>query len=115
MKQQLFKKEFDKTFAWFTNEATSPGVIHLEIDLYKKLWNFFLAGDSYYFVLNHHSLQCDLVSNEVEAVFGCKPSAFDLFSMNDHVHQDDFPYFLDIGRNIQAFISQLPIEKLMKY
>ena len=115
MKQQLFKQEFNKAFKWFTNESTPSERMHLELDMYKKLWNFFLAGDSYYFVFNYHSLQCDVVSNEVETVHGCKPSEFDLLSMAEQIHPDDFPYFLAIGGKIQAFLSQLPVEKVMKY
>ncbi len=115
MKQELFKQEFNKMFTWFTNESTSPRATKLKLDLYKKLWNFILAGDSYYFVLNHHTLQCDVVSNEVENIHGCKPSEFDLISMSDLIHPDDFPYFLSIGRKLQAFFSQLPIDKVTKY
>ncbi|MDQ2751817.1 MAG: PAS domain-containing protein, partial [Bacteroidota bacterium] len=115
MNPQLFKHEFNKAFTWFANESTSPGTLHLELDLYRKLWNFFLAGDSYYFVFNYHTLQCDVVSNEVEAVHGYKPSEFDLMLLAEQIHPDDFPYFLAIGSKIEKFLSQLPIEKLVKY
>ncbi len=115
MKQELFKQEFNKAFLWFTNESIPSKKLHLELDLYKKLWNFFLAGDSYYFVFNYHTLQCDVVSHEVEAIHGYKPSEFDLMLMSEQIHPDDFPYFLSIGRRIEEFLSQLPIEKIMKY
>lgn len=115
MKQELFKQEFNKAFTWFVNESVPSKTLQLELDLYKKLWNFFLAGDSYYFVFNYHTLQCDVVSSEVEVVHGCKPSEFDLLSLSAQIHPDDFPYFLAIGKKIEEFLLQLPIEKIMKY
>lgn len=115
MKPQLYKEEFNKAFIWFTNESTPSKRLHLELDLYKKLWNFFLAGDSYYFIFNYHTLQCDVVSNEVEAIHGYIPGEFDLLYMAEQIHPDDSPYFLAIGRKIAEFLSQLPIEKIMKY
>ncbi len=115
METHVFKQELDKIFTQFSNKLTSPGILQLKLDLYKKLWNFFLAGDSYYFIFNYHSLQCDVVSKEAEAIHGCKLSEFDLVSLTKEIHPDDFPYFLAIGRNIQEFLSQIPIEKIMKY
>lgn len=115
MKQELFKQKLSKAFTWFTNDSTPSEKLHLELDLYKKLWNFFLAGDSYYFVFNYHTLQCDVVSDEVETVHGYKTSEFDLLFMTEHIHPDDFPYFLAIGKRIKEFLSQLPIEKITKY
>lgn len=114
-KQELFKQELNKIFTQFANEATLPGVLQLELDLYKKLWNFFLAGDSYYFIFNYHTLQCDFVSNEAEAIHDCKLSEFDIISLSEKIHPDDFPYFLAIGENIKEFCSKLPVEKIMKY
>ncbi|MEJ7588791.1 MAG: LuxR C-terminal-related transcriptional regulator [Ferruginibacter sp.] len=115
MKPKDFNDEFNKMFTWFTNESTTPGLLKLEFDLYKKLWNFFLVGDSYYFVLNHHSLDFDFVSKEVKDVIGYNPSEFNIFFMNERIHPNDLPYFLTFGNKMIEFFSQLPIEKLMKY
>jgi len=114
MKQEVFKQEFNQIFKWLGNES-APSLLKLELDLYKKLWNFFLIGDSYYFIINHHTLQFEFVSKEVETVMGYLPSEFDIPFMNGKLHPDDRSWFLAIGSTIVDFFSQLPIERLMKY
>lgn len=114
MKPELFNREFDKMFEWFTNES-SPGLLKLELEVYTKLLKFFLIGDSYYFVLNHHSLSFEFVSREVEDVIGYKPTEFTFQLINKKVHPDDQPWFLSYGQKMIEFFSQLPIEKMKKY
>jgi DNA-binding CsgD family transcriptional regulator len=114
MKQETFNLEFDKMFKWLGNES-SPSKMKLEMDFYKKLWNFFLIGDSYYFVINHHTLMFEFMSKEVEDIMGYHPSELDIFFMNGKLHPDDRSWFLAIGDSIVSFFSQLPIERMMKY
>ncbi len=112
MKQEPFDLEFNRMFKWFGNEAYPN---KLELDLYKKLWNFLMLGDSYYFIINHHTLQFEFVSNEVEKVMGYLPSEFDIAFMTSQLHPDDRSWFLAIGGSIVDFFSQLPVDKLVKY
>ncbi|MGZ5134907.1 MAG: LuxR C-terminal-related transcriptional regulator [Flavitalea sp.] len=114
MKPELFNKEFNKMFKWFGNES-APSLLRSDLDLHKKLLNFFLIGDSYYFILNHNSLTCDVVSKEVNDVIGYPPSVFNIQFMNDRIHPDDRPWFLTFGNRMIEFFSQLPVEKVMKY
>lgn len=115
MKPELFKKEFNKMFSWFTNEQTTPGLLKLELDLYKKLWNVFLLGDSFYTVLNHHTLDFDFVSKEVYNVLGYTPEEYTFDFINKLVHPDDQAWYVVLGNKVIQFFSQLPKEKLMKY
>lgn len=114
MKQEPFDLEFNRMFKWFGNES-SPSQLRFELDLYKKLLNFFLIGDSYYFIINHHNLMFEHVSKEVEDVMGYLPSEFDIPFMNSKLHPDDRSWFLVFGNSMIDFFTQLPIEKLMKY
>jgi DNA-binding CsgD family transcriptional regulator len=114
MKQESFNLAFTKIIKGLANEMAPPS-LNLELSLYKKLWNFFLIGDSYYFVLNHHSLLIEFVSKEVEEVMGYHPSEFDIQFMNGKLHPDDRSWFLAIGSGIVDFFSQLPVEKMLKY
>lgn len=114
MKEEPFNLEFNKIFKWLGNES-SPSLLKFELDLYKKLWNFFLIGDSYYFIINHHNLSFEFVSKEVEDVMGYLPSEFDIKFMNSKLHPDDRSWFLAIGSGIVDFFTQLPVDKLMKY
>ena len=114
MKQEIFNQEFDKLFRWFTNES-DPGSLKLELDIHKKLLNFFMAGNSYYFIINHNSVSFESVSKEVEEVLGYTPSEFDIEFLNTKLHPDDQPWFLAFGNKMIEFFSALPIEKLTRY
>lgn len=114
MKQEPFNLEFNKIFKWLGNES-APGLLKFELDLRKKLENFFLLGDSYYFIINHHSQKVEFVSEEVEDVMGYHPSEFDIQFMNGKLHPADRSSFLAIGSSIVDFFLRLAIEKLLKY
>lgn len=114
MKEDDFNREFNQMFKWLGNES-SPSLLKFELDLYKKFWNFFLIGDSYYFIINHHTLTVEFVSKEMEILMGYSTSEFDIPFMNDKIHPDDRSWFLSVGSGIINFFSQLPVEKFMKY
>jgi len=95
MQQESFEREFSKIFRWLGNDS--------------------LTGDSYYFIINHHSLTIEFVSKEVENVMGYLPSEFHILFMNGQLHPDDRSWFMAIGRCIVDFFSQLPVEKFLKY
>ena len=114
MKQESFELEFDRLFKSFENDA-SPSLLNFELRPSKNLLDFFLIGDSYYFILNHHSSTFEFVSKEIEQVMGYHPSEINLHFMNDLLHPDDRSWFLAIGTSLINFFSQLPPEKIMKY
>ena len=114
MKQAPFDLEFNKILRGFRNES-APSLLKLGQDFYKKLLNFFVLGDSYYFILNHQSFTIELVSKEVEDVLGYHPDEFDMGFMNEKIHPDDRSWFLAFGNSVVNFFSHLPIEKFTKY
>ncbi|MEJ8816909.1 LuxR C-terminal-related transcriptional regulator [Lacibacter sp. H407] len=114
MKQEPFDLAFNRMFKWFGSDSL-PSQLQIELDLYKKLLNFFLVGDSYYFVINHHNLMIEYISNEVEDVIGYLPSEFSIPFMNAKIHPDDRSFFLAIGNSVVDFFSHLPMDKLLKY
>lgn len=101
-------------FKWFRNESP-PSLLKLELDFNKKLMNFLVMGNSYYFVLNHNTLTFDLISKEVEDVMGYSPLEFDIKFLNENLHPDDRPWFLTFGIRMIEFYSQLPLDKLTKF
>ena len=114
MKEEAFDLAFNRVFKWFSNEG-SPTKLQLELELYKKLWNVFVIGESYYFIIDHHTLKIELVSKDVEKVLGYDANEFTIPFMVDKIHPDDQHWFLAMTRNVVDFFSHLPIEKLMKY
>lgn len=114
MNKVPFNLEFNRLIKGLTNES-APSLLKFEQDFYKKLWNFFLIGDSYYFILNHQSFAFEFVSKEVEDVMGYHPYEFNLQFMNGIIHPDDRSWFLAFGNSVLDFFSKLSLEKLMKY
>lgn len=114
MKQELFKYELNKIFTRLGSEST-PGQLKSLVDLYKKFWNFFILGDSFYFILNHYSVELEFVSKEVEAVLGYTPSELTIPFLSEQIHPEDHSWFLTFGTSMADFFSRLPIEKLMRY
>jgi DNA-binding CsgD family transcriptional regulator len=114
MQPEMFDYEFYKIFRLYGN-SNSPAPTSSDFELYKRLWNFFLPGDSYWFALNHHNLEIEFVSKEVEEVMGYSPSDINIPFMNQNIHPEDLPWFLTFGKIIISFFSRLPLEKLKKY
>jgi DNA-binding CsgD family transcriptional regulator len=114
MLKESFNVEFNKLIKGLSNES-APSMLKLEQDFYKKLLNFFLIGDSYYFIINHQSLAFELVSKEVEDVLGYHPFEFNIPFMNAKIHPDDRSWFLAFGTSIVDFFRKLSIDKMMKY
>jgi DNA-binding CsgD family transcriptional regulator len=114
MKQGPFNYEFNKIMKWLGTDSI-PSQLKFDADFYKKFFSFFLLGDSYCFIINHHTLKMEYVSEEIEAVLGYLRSEFDIGFMNDQIHPDDRSWFLAIGSSLIEFFSRLPIDKVMKY
>ena len=114
MRQEPFNYEFSKMMKWLGTDSI-PSQLKFNADYYRKFFSFFLLGDSYYFIINHHTLKMEYVSKEIEAIMGYLPSEFEIPFMNDQIHPEDRSWFLAIGSSMIDFFSQLPIEKLMKY
>lgn len=114
MKDEAFDLAFSRMFKWFSNES-SPTKLQFELDLYKKLWNVFVIGESYYFILDHHTLQVELVSKDVEKVLGYSSNEFTISFMVEKIHPDDQPWFLAMSKAVVDFFSQLPVEKIRNY
>ena len=114
MQPEMHKREFNKIFSLYGNENLN---MHSKPDfeLYKRLWNFLLPGDSYWFIINYNMMGMEFVSKEIEQVIGYNPSEFDLSKMNEIMHPDDVPWFLTFGNITIRFLSQLPSDKKMKY
>lgn len=114
MKLQLFRHEIDKQMRLLTNDPGTK-LMSLEIGFYKRLLEFFVLGDSYYFILNNKTLEFEFISKEVESVMGYHPSEISLHFIIEKIHPRDRAWFLTIGARIKEFLSILPVEKLMNY
>jgi len=114
MKLELFNDKTAKLWKKMSSGA-DPGRLHIELELYKKLLNFFQVGDYYYFIFNIKNVAFDLVSPQIETMLGYAPSEFNVSMYMDSIHPEDRPWFLTFETRTAEFLSQLPVEKLMKY
>lgn len=89
--------------------------LRFELDIQKKLLQFFQVGDQYYFVFNVSMFDLEMVSEEIKKVLGYDPAEFTLKFFLDKVHPQDRPYFLNFENKVAEFLMDLPPEKLMKY
>jgi len=114
IKPEFATAEANKIWGRAISEST-PGELRLELDLYKKLLNFFQAGDYYYYIFNIRNYQIEFISKEVEVVLGYPQSEVTVQFLMDRMHPDDRPWFLNFENKAIEFLIQLPVEKLMKY
>lgn len=114
MEIELFNAEASKIWKRITSNVPHEQ-LQIEIDLYKKLLNFFQAGDYFYWIFNLQNYCLDVVSDEITAVLGYDRSEFNIEMLLAIIHPDDRPHFLNFENKVLEFLSSLPIEKLMKY
>jgi DNA-binding CsgD family transcriptional regulator len=114
MKLELFNNETNKLWRKMSSESAT-GDLRIELELYKKLLNFFQVGDYYYFIFNIRNLGFDLVSPHVEKMLGYTPAEFTVPFLMDCIHPEDRPWFLAFETSTAEFLLTLPVEKLMKY
>ena len=114
MKLELFNTEANKIWKRLAS-GTDPDLLQMELDLYKKLLNFFQVGDYYYYIFNFKTLELELVSPGVELVLGYKPAEVTIDFLISLLHPDDMPWFLSFENKTAEFFAQLAPEKIMKY
>jgi len=114
MKLELFN---DQTFLLWKRMSgdEASGNTNIELEIYKRLLNFFQAGDYFYFIFNVKNVAFDLVSPQVETILGYAPSSVTIPLFMDCIHPEDRPWFLAFETRTAMFLSELPIQKLMKY
>ena len=114
MNTEIFNTEANNIWRKAPSE-TNVGQLNIELELYKKLLNFFQVGDHFYLIFNLVNIQVDLVSNDVQAVLGCQPSEFNIEYLLNNIHPDDRPWFLNHENKARDFLAGLPVDKLTKY
>jgi DNA-binding CsgD family transcriptional regulator len=89
--------------------------LKMELEIHKKLLNFFQVGDYYYWILDLKESRWDLMSEEVETVLGYKREDLDIGSFVNKIHPEDQPWFLNIEIKVVEFFSKLTLEQIPNY
>jgi len=114
MKIELFNEATAKLWKRMSSGLVAEP-LHIQLDFYKQILNFFQVGDYYYFIFNFNNYEFDLVSAGVKPVLGYEPEEFTTALFMDSIHPEDRPWFLAFETRTAEFLSALPADKLMKY
>jgi DNA-binding CsgD family transcriptional regulator len=87
----------------------------IELNLSKKLLNFFQVGESYFYILNLIDVRFEFLSPEFTKLLGYDIPDFTVEKVFSYIHPDDLGYFIEYENTVAAFFKQLPIHKIHKY
>src|SRR3546814_13972303 len=112
--ERIVRDEAKKIWLEIAHNKT-PGDLHLEIELYKKMLNIFQVGDFHYFIFNPPTMTIEFCSESLTDNLGYLPEEFTLDILMQNIHPDDLPHFINFEATVTQFWKQLPPEKVMKY
>jgi DNA-binding CsgD family transcriptional regulator/PAS domain-containing protein len=97
------------------NKGSALPALERELEIHKKLFNIFQAGDYYYFIFNSTNATIEYVNESITAILGYQPEEFTTPFAVERIHPEDLPYFLNFEATLVEFFNQLEPEKCMKY
>jgi PAS domain S-box-containing protein len=101
---------------WYeVNNYPSEKDLYLEIELHKKLLNFFQVGDYCYFIANIVDGKFEYLNSSVFDIYGYNSEEFTNEKFLSYIHPDDLEIFINCENTIVNFFSQLPPDKIQKY
>jgi len=108
---------FNTVATLWTNLGKESEVINDNVDLeiHKKLLNFFQVGEFYYFVFNVKTVEFEFINPGFKKLLGYEPSEVNMEFWFNKIHPDDQPYFVNFENEIGKFLYALPKEKIFNY
>ena len=92
-----------------------PADLKLEVEIYKKMLNFFQVGDYCYFIFSPPEMRMEYTNPSITDLIGYTPEEFTLEKFLEIIHPDDLNMYLNFEATITEFWKNLPPEKVMKY
>lgn len=89
--------------------------LQLEADVYRRLLNYFMAGDYYYFIFNVRDVEFELLSEELYKVLGHNPEGMTVGEFISLIHPEDQPYFLANEEKATKFVNTLRNDQVPNY
>ena len=84
----------------------------LELNLSKKLLNFFQVGDYYFYILNLIDVTFEYLSPDFTKLLGYTNADFTVEKVFSYIHPDDVGYFIEYENTVAEFFKQLPVDKI---
>ena len=97
------------------SNGESESQLKEEIDVYRKLLNFFMTGDYYYYIFNVGEGIFDFVSSDITRVLGYEVKEIDPPFFIDKIHPEDQPWFLNFEHKVMQFFTKLSLEQIPNY
>jgi DNA-binding CsgD family transcriptional regulator len=97
------------------SESPDPPDLALEMEIHKKVLDFFQVGDFYYFIFNLVKGELDYMHEGITRVLGYHPKEVSIQGMMEWIHPDDLPWFMDFENTVVEFFFNLPPEKVLLY
>ena len=97
------------------SDEINPSTLEFELEVYKKLINFFQVVEFYYGIFNLTTQDFDYVHPNVEQVLGFKPKEFNVKNYFECIHPEDRPWMANFENEAGKFLYSLPPEKLFSY
>lgn len=113
MKPDLFR-EADKIWKPLTRGVPEKE-LKFELDVYRKLLNFFMPGDYYYYIFNVKNGAFDFISEEMAVVLGYPIATIDVPFFINKIHPEDQPWFLNFENKVSEFFQTLSREQIPNY
>jgi DNA-binding CsgD family transcriptional regulator len=89
--------------------------IKMEIDIRKKLVNFFQVGECYYYIFNLKTFEFDFISPEIEKVLGYSQSEVTAKFLFQKLHPEDQAWYTNFENETIKFLLGIPADKIPKY
>lgn len=89
--------------------------IKLELDIYKKLLNFFQIGEYFYVIFNLTMQDLEVVSPNIEKILGYPADEIHLKSFFNLVHPEDQVWYGNFEHEAAKFLYKLTPEQLFNY
>lgn len=86
-----------------------------EINLHKKIINFFQPGPTYYFIFNINKGEFEFVSNEIKEILGYETDEITAYEFLNKIHPEDQSYFITFEEKLHVFFRSLAITQIPKY
>jgi DNA-binding CsgD family transcriptional regulator len=89
--------------------------LQFEIELQRKLLNFFHVGPFYYYIFDLNNACFRYIRPEMKDVLGYAPEEMTLEYFFSKIHPEDQPVLLNYERESVIFFKSLPPDKIGKY
>src|SRR5215217_4172864 len=97
-------EEAGKIWKRLSKDATETE-LQFELEVHRRLLNFFQVGDFYYYIFNVKETIFDFVSHDITRMLGYTLEEIDVPFFVSNIHPEDQPYFLNFENKVTEFFS----------